>query len=163
MRGRKWRSAVLLQYMKYLFRFKLFCIFGVPLVYAIEKFFAVFYVFRMSIYLIHQPILFAVLLHRPAGNFLDKPHNVLRIGGCLCHEFVLDLRHAVCGRLDYQLVKIFEINIKRFGCTATFFCKGFDPGAGKTVFSITLKSFFRDFLLSFAVLLFCLHFWYPTL
>ncbi len=123
-----------------------------------RKIFAVFYVFRMSIYLIHQPILFAVLLHRPAGNFLDKPHNVLRIGGCLCHEFVLDLRHAVCGRLDYQLVKIFEINIKRSGCTATFFCKGFDPGAGKTVFSITFKSFFRDFLLSFAVLLFCLHF-----
>ncbi len=60
-------------------------------------------------------------------------------------------------RFDDQLVKIFEIDVKRSGCTAALFGKSFDSRAGQSVFGIAIKAFFHDFFFSVIMLTFRPH------
>ena len=58
------------------FRFKQLCVFGVALVYTLEKFLSVFNIFRMGVDLIHQPVFFTVL-PCPSARFLRNTQSIL--------------------------------------------------------------------------------------
>ena len=125
------------------FRLQPLGILGIALVDTLEKLLAVFNIFRMGIDLIHQTVLFAVLFCRPIRNIFYKPDNILRVGGCHIHKIVLDLFHAVCGRLNNQLVKVFEIRIKICFSASARISQRFNSRARQSVFRVTLKAFFH--------------------
>ena len=128
-------------------------ILGIALVDALKEFLAVFDIFRMGIDLIHQPIFFAMFFCRPIRNLFHKPDNILGVGGRHLHKVVLDLFHTVCGRLNNQLIKVFEMRIKICLCASARVGQRFDPRARQPVFSITLKALFHHFALACVVLL----------
>ena len=145
------------------FCFKTFCLLGVAFVYTLKKLFAVFNIFRMSIYLIHQPVFFAVLFRRPIRDLIYKAHQFVTAVRRSGHKVIFDLCHAVGGGFYDKLIKIFEIDIKGSRCAAALLGKRFDPCAGQAVFGIAFKAFFHDFFFSVIMLLFCSHryLWVP--
>ena len=135
------------------FRLQPLGILGIALVDALKKLLAVLYIFRVCVYLIHQPILLAVLPCRPIRDLHHKPDNILRVGGCLLHELVLDLFHTVGCGLNYQIVKIIKIQIEISGGTSARPCQCLHAGSGQSVFGIAFKAFLHPFRL-FCVVLF---------
>ena len=82
---------------------------GITFIHSLKEFLAVLYIFRVCVYLIHQPIFFAMLFGCPVGNLFHKRGNILRVGGRLLHKIVLDLFHAVCGLSLIHIFVTFDV------------------------------------------------------
>ena len=143
-------------------RLQLFCVFGIALIDTLEKLLAMLHIFRVRINLIHQPVFLPVFPCRPIRDFLNEPHDTLKVGGGFLHKIILHLRHAVGRGLNDQIIQILKIAIQIRLRKPAGICQCLDPRAVQPILGVACEAFFHNLLFLFVMLLFCRFHMYPS-
>ena len=88
-----------------------------------------------------------MLLRRPIRDLVNETHEIPRIGRRLFHKVILHLFHTEGGRLNDQVIQIFEIAVKVARCAVAGIRQCLDPRAGKPVFGVARKALCHNFFL----------------
>ena len=101
-------------------------------------------VFGMGIYLIHQPVFFAMMLCSPVGHLVNEFGNILYPGGRKLHEIVLHLLHTVRGGFHNQIVECIEVGIQAGFRQAAGIGQRLNACSGQAVFRIAVETGLHD-------------------